>query len=471
MYQPQIYRGLRSSIDWPLIICYVILLIAGWLNVYAASRGFDTGDLFSFDGKSGKQLLWMLISLGSAVFILFVLNPRYWEVLPIILYGLVGLLLVAVIFIGSDIKGSHSWFSLGPVSFQPAEVSKITTSLMLSLLMSQQNFRMSKLKDFLSVAAIVLIPMLVIVAEKETGSALVYIAFLFAFYREGFSGWFLVCVGMIVLLFILTLTVSQYVSILVLISIVSFCISAYEGRVKRWVIREVPLIAGWAFLPHFIHNPLFFLLIAVGVTIVSLLVYAYLKKKNHIYYGIAAVAIGMAMVFSTSFVFEKVLEDHQRSRIEVLLSMKDDPSGVGYNVTQSKIAIGSGGFFGKGFMQGTQTAFGFVPEQSTDFIFCTIGEEWGFVGCLFILAVYIFLILRILNDAERCRETFSRIYGYCVASILFMHVFINVGMTIGLMPVIGIPLPLMSYGGSSMLSFTLMIFIFLALYRQENKYF
>ena len=475
-------RDIKKTIDWTLIICYLLLVIIGWVNIYASCHATEAGSILDFSSRSGKQFIWILTAIGLATLILFVFNPRLWEVISIPMYVVVLVLLVAVIFVGTDIKGSRSWFSLGPVSFQPAEISKIATALVLATLMSRPNFKLSNTGNFLMAAAVIAVPMLIIVAEKETGSALVYIGFIFVLYREGLSGWFLVCIGMIILLFILTLTTSSYVSVLVMTAVVSFCYDITNGRLKRWILAGVPLTVLAAFIPKILGafpegsfiagiNPLWIL---IGVPAVSLpwkVVKAYRRNRLSSWVSILSFIAGLIVIFSTQFVFEKVLQDHQRSRIEVLLGMKDDPAGVGYNVNQSMIAIGSGGFTGKGFLQGTQTTFGFVPEQSTDFIFCTIGEEWGFLGCLFVIALYVIMIWKIITDAEESREAFTRIYGYGVASIIFMHLFINIGMTIGIMPVIGIPLPLLSYGGSSLWSFTVMIFIFIALNRQENKYF
>ena len=475
-------RDIKKTIDWKLIICYLLLVFIGWINIYAACHATEAGSILEFSSRSGKQFIWILSGLVLAALILFVFNPRLWEVISIPSYAIILVLLVAVIFVGTDIKGSRSWFSLGPVSFQPAEISKIATGLVLATLMSRPNFKLSKTRDFLTAAAVIAIPMLIIIAEKETGSALVYVGFIFVLYREGLSGWFLVCIGMVILLFILTLTASMYVSVLVLIAVISFCYEAANGNLKRWILAGIPLVVLGAFIPKIWASlpdnpvtgkidPLWIITGIPALTLPWKAVKAYRKKRLSAWVAILSFIAGLVVIFSTQFIFDNVLQDHQRNRIEVLLGMKDDPMGVGYNVNQSMIAIGSGGFAGKGYLQGTQTTFGFVPEQSTDFIFCTIGEEWGFLGCIFVIFLYVFLIWRIISDAEESRESFTRIYGYSVASIIFMHLFINVGMTIGLMPVIGIPLPLLSYGGSSLWSFTIMIFIFIALNRQENKYF
>ena len=425
-------RGLGKTVDWWLVGCYFLLVLIGWVIIYASIHSTEPASIFDWSARSGKQAIWILTAVLLDVFILFVINPRLWEVLSPYAYIAVFFLLVLVIFVSKDVKGSHSWFELGPVKFQPAEISKITTSLVLATVMSKPTFRMTNRKHFLAVAAIVGLPMLAILGESETGSALVYVGFIFPLYREGLSGWWLFILGMTILLFILTLVTSWWVSVAVLFAV---CL-VYVVQVLRTSRRE----------EHALRRRAFFR-------------------------TLLAFAAGVMVIFATGFVFEHVLQDHQRKRIEVLLGLKEDPAGVGYNVRQSMIAIGSGGFSGKGFLQGTQTTYGFVPEQSTDFIFCTVGEEWGFLGCLVVILLYVFLIWRILNDAERSREAFTRIYGYCLASCLFMHLFINIGMTIGLMPVIGIPLPLLSYGGSSLWAFSMMLFIFIALDRQEKKYF
>ena len=425
-------RGLKQTVDWRLVGIYIALVFIGWINIYASVHSSEPSSIFDFSCRSGKQFIWMITAFIIAAVILFALNPHYWEVSALPLYLVVTALLVLVIFVSKDVKGSHSWFELGPVKFQPAELSKISTSLLLATVLSKMNRPLNRFVDVLRIAPIILLPMLIIVAESETGSALVYVGFIFVLYREGLSGWYLTLIGAAIVVFILTLVSNWWIPIIVCTSVAAaFLIWTFIHYRKRSKTgRRV-----WI--------------------------------RNIILSYIGAIAL----VFATDFLFHNVLQDHQRSRIEVLLGLKDDPSGVGYNVRQSMIAIGSGGLTGKGFLGGTQTAYGFVPEQSTDFIFCTVGEEWGFVGCLLVIVLYCLLIGWIIQDADKSRETFTRIYGYCLASCLFMHLFINIGMTIGLMPVIGIPLPLLSYGGSSLWTFTAMLFIFIALNRQENKYF
>lgn len=482
----------------------MVLVFIGWINIYASIHSSEPSSIFDFDSRSGKQFVWIATSVVLAGLILFVINPRLYEGFSLPIYALTILLLIAVIFLGIEVKGSRSWFAFGPVRLQPAEISKISTSLLLATVMSQLGYKISRAKDFIITALIILVPMMIIVLQSETGSALVYVGFIFMLYREGLSGWLIFMIGMAILSFILTLTASTYVAVLVVVGVASLCIFLYSGRFKWWLIGVVPAIVFFAFLPMLMDilstavvgaeqmeaiavsieageavslpfvmriKPLYILLGCTLIAMPLLAFQAFREGNRFTYLALLGMVGGILLVFSTDFLFNDVLQDHQRKRIEVLLGLKEDPAGVGYNVMQSKIAIGSGGMFGKGYLKGTQTTYGFVPEQSTDFIFCTIGEEWGFVGTSAVILLYVFLIWRIIRNAERSREGFTRIYGYCVACCIFMHLFINIGMTIGLMPVIGIPLPFVSYGGSSMWAFTVMLFIFIALDRNERKYF
>ena len=423
-------RGLKKTVDWKLIVLYLMIMLFGWINIYAAVRSGEPSSIFDLGCNSGKQALWMGGAVIIAAVLLFVLNPYFWESISKPAYGVVLLLLVMVIFMSHNVKGSHSWFELGPVKFQPAEMSKITTSLLLASVMSRPYFKLSNWKHLLTAVLIVLLPMLIIVAESETGSALVYVGFIFVLYREGLSGWWIVLLGLAILLFVLTIRTHWWISLIVVV----VCVVAY----LVYYLRRTPSLR---------------------------------YRRRVVRNAVLGFVAGVALILASDVFFNNVLKDYQRERVELLLGMRDDPKGVGYNVRQSLIAIGSGGLFGKGYMQGTQTTFGFVPEQSTDFIFCTVGEEWGFVGTVFLLAMYGLLIFWIMRDAEKARSGFTRIYGYCVAACFFMHLVINVGMTLGLMPVIGIPLPLFSYGGSSLWAFTVLLFIFIALDRQEKKYF
>lgn len=472
-------RGILKTLDWWLIGSWVLLVCIGIANIYASIHSTEPESLFSWECRSGKQFVWIMTSIVIALIILFAIPPQAYEGLSLPIYIGVILLLISVIFLGVEVKGSKSWFAFGPVRFQPAEISKISTSLLLATVMSQLGYKIGRFKNFIVTALIILIPMGIIVLQSETGSALVYVGFIFMLYREGLSGWLIFIVGMAILLFILTLTASPFVAVLTLVGVTSLCICLYSGRLKWWFYICVPAIILLAFIPKILGaidalsgvDPLWVLLGFAALAIPFVAFMAFRERNTFTHLSIISLLAGIMLVFSADFIFNNILQDHQRKRIEVLLGMKEDPLGVGYNVNQSKIAIGSGGLLGKGYLNGTQTTYGFVPEQSTDFIFCTIGEEWGFVGSSFLILLYLFLIWRIIHDAERSREAFTRIYGYCTACCIFMHLFINIGMTIGLMPVIGIPLPFVSYGGSSMWGFTAMLFIFIALNRNERKYF
>lgn len=477
-------RGILKNIDWTLVLVYFVLVFIGWINIYASVHSSEPSSIFDFGCRSGKQFVWMLTGFGLAALILFVFNPRLYETLSLPIYLCTIVLLIAVIFLGTEVKGSRSWFEFGPVRFQPAEISKIATSIFLAKIMSQFGYSIRRTKDFVATAAVIAIPMLIIVAQSETGSALVYVGFIFMLYREGLSGWILFMTGMAILLFILTLTSSPYAAITVLCWSASVCNALYTGSFRHWSRTYLPALAALSVLPFAMQkasewlepigsiDPIYILIGTIVLALPFIIFFAYRRQKSTFtYLAAASVVIGILFIFSADFIFNDVLQDHQRKRIEVLLGMKDDPAGVGYNVRQSMIAIGSGGLTGKGFLHGTQTTYGFVPEQSTDFIFCTIGEEWGFLGSAAVILLYAFLIWRIVFRAEQSREAFTRIYGYCTACCIFMHLFINIGMTLGIMPVIGIPLPFVSYGGSSLWAFTVLLFIFIALDCNERRHF
>lgn len=426
-------RNIFHRIDWVAIACYLALVFIGMVAIYASIHASGPESIFDPSCRSGRQFIWIGISVVVAYLILFVIDSRLWEVVSMPFYILVLGLLVAVLFFGATVNGSKSWFHLGPVAFQPAEISKISTTMMLALVLRNINPKSVSSRDVLMVLAVIGLPALTILMANETGSMLVYAGFIFALYREGLSGWWLVLIFAVIVL----------------------------------VIVAIASPAAW--VPYCLLAAMI-----LSYTVYSLLSWAKRAKKAKKRLRTQVILLsllGALLVWGTDFAFNHILHGYQKERIEVLLGLKTDLKGAGYNVNQSMIAIGSGGLTGKGYLQGTQTAYGFVPEQSTDFIFCTIGEEFGFIGCAVVILLFVFLILRIIHDAEECRAPFNRVYGYCLASCLFMHLIINIGMTIGLMPVIGIPLPFISYGGSSLLAFTLMLFIFLSLVAGEKKYF
>ncbi len=461
---------------------YVILVVMGWLSIYGASYDFDQTSIFDWQQRAGKQFVWILTAFALGGIILLI-DYRMFNYFSYFIYGFVLLLLIFTIVaphsIVPDIKGSRSWIVLGPVSFQPAELAKIATALVLAKYMSGYNYKLKAWKDLIPLAIIIGLPFGLIVLQKETGSALVFVAFLLMLYREGMKGIVLLLLVYAVLLFVIVIKYSIVhipesegsVGIILATGIMILIYFAYAffmgGNQREAVIYLLSMLFGAgviAILSHwYILNFNYFSIGVIAVSCIYWIVIELLTRFRK-YWWIVIITIGAtAFIFSSDYLFNNALEAHQQSRIKVLLGMEEDLSGAGYNVNQSKIAIGSGGFLGKGFLNGTQTKLKYVPEQDTDFIFCTVGEEHGFWGSTLVLALYWLLLMRLINIAERQREVFNRIYAYCVASILFFHLFINIGMVLGLMPVIGIPLPFFSYGGSSLWGFTIMLFILLRL--------
>ena len=448
MIAGQLYRKL----DWPLIITWFALVMIGWISVFASVYDEEHAHILDISQRYGMQFIWIITSLIIASFILFVINPKLYNVLAWIL-------------------GSKSWFMIGPVRVQPAELAKITTSFALASMMSAYNFRLKRFSSLVKVGLVIVVPMLLIILEKETGSALVFASFLFVLYREGLSGWYLTFGILAILLFVVTLAFSSFTSMILLFVIMVIAKTAFSKR----YLHNIVFLA--AYLPVLILSPgvgelkfipwalkdVEWLAVFMTVPLLYFMYKAIREKTRYMKYILLSFFVSTALIFSVQFFFDEVLQDHQRARIENLLGVTEDLQGAGYNVHQSKIAIGSGGFFGKGFLKGTQTKFNFVPEQSTDFIFCTVGEEWGFAGSLVVVGLFVFMLIRILTLAERQKDNFTRIYGYALASVIFMHFFINIGMTIGIMPVIGIPLPFVSYGGSSLWAFTIFLFVFIRL--------
>lgn len=402
-----------AAVDWWTVLMFLLLALFGWINIYGAGYNYEQTSIFSFANRAGKQFVWICTAMVLGMVILLI-DEKTYDMFGYWLYGAMILLLVITPILARDVKGSLSWINFGPINLQPAEFAKCFTAIAVAKYMGRFEYRLRGWRDLVVPGVLVLLPMFIImVLQKETGSALVFTAFLLTFYRQGMTGLVLLAGVLAVVLFIVVIRFSLLPAVILLAVLFAFVMwRVWRNRVQRlWVV-------------------LFFIL----------------------YLGFS----GMC-----NYAFTHVLQPHQRIRIEVLLGMKDDPSGAGYNVNQARIAIGSGRFFGKGYLEGTQTKLKFVPEQDTDFIFCTVGEEWGFVGSTAVLLLYLVFILRIIYLAERQREVSARVYGYSVASIFLLHLTINVGMVLGLLPVIGIPLPMFSYGGSSLWGFTLLLFIFL----------
>ena len=474
-----------GSLDWWTIGIYLALLTFGWISVCGASYTYGDTDIFSLDTRSGMQIVWIGTSICLG-FVLLTLDDHFYDTFAFFIYVGMLLLLFATIFNPHEIKGSRSWLVLGPLRLQPAEFAKFATALAVAKLMSTYGFTMNNWKHFASACLVIILPMVFIVAQKETGSALVYFSFFLMFYREGMSGSFLFTGVAMVIYFVVGVRFEQVMlwdtptslgRFIVLILVQVFTagmVRSYvndRGRTTRLVALGILLTGLCLLVSKFIT--------AFDVTIVQLiltaalvcwLIYRWLSARIRNYFYIAIFAIGSVLFFySVDYVLNDVMEPHQRVRINVLLGLEEDLAGAGYNVHQSEIAIGSGGLRGKGFLNGTQTKLKFVPEQDTDFIFCTVGEEEGFLGSAAVLLLFLALILRLIKLAERQPFKFGRIYGYCVLSVFLFHLFINVGMVLGLTPVIGIPLPFFSYGGSSLWGFTILLFIFLRIDASRNK--
>lgn len=469
--------NIAKSLDWFTIFLFLILAVLGWLSVCGSSDGFTFADMTDFSTRACKQLVWISASMVLG-FVLMMLDDDTYDVMAYLIYAGMMVLLVVTIFIAPETKGSRSWLILGPVSLQPAEFAKFATGLALAKFMSGYDFKFAEFKNLVGMVLLILIPMVLIICQKETGSALVYFSFFLVLYRAGLPGFFLYAALAMVAIFVIgirfeetlffeeTTSVGFFVVLLLIILSAAVMIWIYlRRRDQMWTVILTSLgvlllfVVGSSVVGHVNLNLVMGCLI--GATLIYLF-YQFLRSHRFRYLLIGGYMIlSCGFLFSASYFFNDILEPHQQMRIKVVLGMEDDISGAGYNVNQSKIAIGSGGLTGKGFLKGTQTKLNYVPEQDTDFIFCTIGEEQGFLGSSLVLALYLTLICRLIFLAERQPTSFGLIYGYSVACIFLFHLMVNVGMVLGLMPVIGIPLPFFSYGGSSLWGFSMLLFIFL----------
>ena len=456
-----------GNIDWITVLLYFTLVILGWFNIYAAVYNEEHGSIFDITQRYGKQLIWISVAMVFIITI-FLIEGKFYEYFAYLFYLIVIFLLVAVLLFGTKIHGARSWFDIGPIRFQPAEFAKLGTALALARFLSTYGTNITKIKDMAIAGAIIFLPAALIILQNDTGSALVYASFIIVLYRAGLPNWIIIVGLLLVSLFISVLLVDIFYVFLAL-PVLAFLAFYFVERNKNYLLFSLTIYILVSILLYVINKytiKLDHVYIVLFSTISSVLLFIFpaFKAKVRSFALISMVLVSaMLFSFSVDYIFYHVLEKHQRTRINVLLGLEEDPAGVGYNVNQSEIAIGSGGVFGKGFLQGTQTKYDFVPEQDTDFIFCTVGEEWGFVGTTTIVLLFLFLLLRLIFLAERQKSSFTRFYGYSVAGILFFHVVINIGMTIGLAPVIGIPLPFFSYGGSSLWAFTILLFIFIRL--------
>lgn len=477
--------NLLKSVDWFTLVLYLILIVAGAVSIYAASYNFDkSSSMFDFDSFSGKQFIWAGLSFILGLSLLLI-DRRIYEAYAYPIYGVMILVLIVTAFIAPDVKGSRSWLHLGPMSLQPAEFAKFATALALAKLFGTYGFALNNWKNYAIAAGIIVLPILCIILEKETGTAIVYTSLIFVLYREGMSGFVLFAALCAITYFVLVLKFASltimgipmgmfivFIIIMVLlVGMLAFYCRSFE------VTRNVLLgyiaagaVAGALAWFGIVLNGYAFFFTVIGVSLLYLGYEMLHFNTRKLMLTIAFALASIAFMFMIDVAFNNVLQPHQKTRILVTLGIEDDPRGVGYNVNQSKIAIGSGGLMGKGFLNGTQTKLKYVPEQHTDFIFCTIGEEEGFVGSTAMLLVFLTLILRIITIAERQHTTFARVYAYCVASYLIFHLAVNIGMVLGLCPVIGIPLPFFSYGGSSLWGFTFLLFILLRIDADRKAY-
>lgn len=405
-------KGIFYRIDWVLVILYLVLVTIGWFNIYAAVYNDSHQQIFDLHQKYGKQMMFIVAAVFLAIMTL-IIDPKFFSQFSYFIYGFFLLTLVLVIFAGREVSGSKSWFQIGGFGIQPAEFAKMATALALAKYLGYYERNLSKMRNLVIAAFIMFLPALLILLEHDTGSALVFLCFILVLYRAGLTGFVLLALASLPILGILSLLVNKYI------------------------------------------------LVASVLVVAALFYLASRKTMRNLLVALLVFIAASGFVFSVHYTFNHILEHHQRQRINVLLGLNTDLKGAGYNVNQSMIAIGSGRLFGKGFLQGTQTKYNFVPAQSTDFIFCTVGEEQGFVGSFIVISLFIALLIRIIMNAERQKSRFSRLYGYGVASLFFMHFSINIGMALGLLPVIGIPLPFFSYGGSSLWAFTILLFIFI----------
>ena len=461
-------NNILNNTDWVTVGIYLVLVILGWINIYAAVFDEQHGSILDLSQRYGKQMIWIIAAIVLAITI-FLIDTKFYSFFAYIIYAISILLLIGVLAVGEEIHGARSWFQIGSFNFQPSEFTKIATSLALAKYLSSYNLKINSLQATARILAIILIPALLIAIQPDLGSAMVFFTFIRVAYREGVPEVILILGVIMAVLFFLTLLLDKFIIFGIILGMALLVYWILSKNLKNTFIAGILMVApagilyGLSRLDLIVMNRYYIILLSVAAALPFYLIYAYRKKIRNIYL-ILLLAIGLsAFTFSVDYVFHNVLKEHQQHRVNIMLGLESDPLGLGYNVNQSKIAIGSGGFSGKGFLKGTQTKFDFVPEQSTDFIFCTVGEEWGFIGTSLVIGLFIFLLIRLIMIAERQRSAFSRIYGYGVVSVLFFHFAVNIGMTIGLFPVIGIPLPFFSYGGSSLWAFTILLFILIRL--------
>lgn len=464
-----------QGIDKITILIFLIMVIMGWFNIYAAVYNEEHKAIFDFTQRYGKQFIWVVATLFLAFFIVLIDSRFYFFFAYFVYAGLILLLMLVLVF-GKEINGAKSWFEFGSISLQPSEFAKFATALALAAYLNHSKQELKRPAVIIPATGIIILPALLIALQPDMGSTIVYFAFFIVLFREGMSPYVFVSGILMIILFFLTLLINN-LYLMAAITLTAFIFSWFVVRnLRDWLRGAAIILAAGGFLfllDHFVIKSLgpgLVLLVTIIISGVPLGYYIFTRKAFALLVIYLFLLGGIIYVNVVDYSFNNLLKPHQKERVEIMLGFKSDPHGTGYNVNQSMISIGSGGFAGKGYLQGTQTKFKFVPAQSTDFIFCTVGEEWGFIGSLTVVGLYMFLLVRLVIIAERQRSAFSRVYGYGVVSVLFIHVFINIGMAIGLVPVIGIPLPFFSYGGSSLWGFTILLFIFLRLDASRTEY-
>lgn len=464
--------NILSRLDWVTVLLWLAMMIMGWLNIYAAVYNENHTSIFDLSQRYGKQLMFILAALVLAVFVM-VTDNKLWFFFAWFIYGFFMLLLILVLVLGKEVNGARAWFDFGAFGLQPSEFAKFATGLALASYLNSQRQSYTA-RTMVSATAIILSPALLIAVQPDMGSVITFFAFFVVLYREGMSIWVFITAILAVALFLLTLILGNLPVATGLLAVAAIALTVTSGWMVTLRAAAVMAVAGGvAFVTGRYLLDIEMVLIIVMAVLLAGIVYAWyiyrqkMKSQAIIY---AFLLGGLLYLFTVDYAFHNVLQPHQQTRINIMLGTEADPYGEGYNLNQSLISIGSGGFAGKGYLNGTQTKFKFVPEQSTDFIFCTVGEEWGFVGSTVVIGLFVWLLLRLLMMAERQRSTFVRAYGYGVFGLFLVHFFVNIGMTIGVMPVIGIPLPFFSYGGSSLWGFTILLFIFLRLDAGRTEY-
>lgn len=464
-----------TGLDKLSLLLFLLLVVIGWFNIYAAVYNEEAKDIFDFSQRYGKQFVWIIAAIMTAVLVV-IIDIRFYFFFSWFIYGAVIILLLLVLVVGTVIYGARSWFELGGIGIQPSEFAKFATSLAIAAYLNSKRQELTKMRVLIPALAIVFFPAVLIMLQPDMGSAIVFTAFFLVLFREGMSPYIFVSGLLAILFFFLTLLLGS-TNLSAGLVVVALFLVGFISRKWKLLVSATLLIAVIGGLIYLVNR---FILESMAINTIILLsviipgavfaVYFYKKRTNSLMVVYLFLIGSLIFVNSVDFAFNTLLKPHQKERIDIILGIEKDLHGTGYNLNQSLISIGSGGLSGKGFLQGTQTKFKFVPKQSSDFIFCTVGEEWGFIGSFIVIGLYLTLMLRLIFLAERQRSAFSRIYGYCVTSILFIHVFINIGMAIGIVPVIGIPLPFLSYGGSSLWGFTILLFVFLRLDASRSEY-